>query len=226
MLLTIASLAPIRAGFGHHRGAALYNVKIPRAQEILSVERTVHTAEHLASAMFYLGVPPTEIPGASLFARPRTAARPYAIIHARAAAAYKSWRPEGFLAVAEHLERARDLEPVFIGGAGDDLTPFRKHRIVAGAPLAEVKSLLAGASMFVGNDSGPAHMAAALGVPVVVLFGRLEHEVIWAPWKARAWRTLASAEGIVGIRTDAVIAAIDELFPKLYEGGAGDSPQA
>jgi ADP-heptose:LPS heptosyltransferase len=211
MLLTIASLAPIRAGFGHHRGAAIYNVKIPRAQEILSVDRTVHTAEHLASAMFYLGVPAAEIPGASLFACPRPAARPYAIIHATSAAAYKSWRPEGFLAVAEHLAKVRDLEPVFIGGASDDLTQFRKHRIVAGAPLPEVKSLLSGASMFVGNDSGPAHMAAALGVPVVVLFGRLEHEAIWAPWRARACRTLASAEGIAGIRTEAVIAAIEQL---------------
>ena len=42
---------------------------------------------------------------------------------------------------------------------------------MVGAPLAEVKSLLAGASLFVGNDSGPAHMAAAFGVPVVVIFG-------------------------------------------------------
>ena len=31
--------------------------KIPRAQEILGVDRAVHTAEHLASAMFWLGVP-------------------------------------------------------------------------------------------------------------------------------------------------------------------------
>ena len=39
-----------------------------------------------------------------------------------------------------------------------------------------------GASLFVGNDSGPAHMAAAFGVPVVVLFGPSD-PVTWAPWR-------------------------------------------
>ena len=47
--------ARFRAGFGHFRHRIAYNVRIPRAQEILGIERKVHTAEHLASAMFYLG---------------------------------------------------------------------------------------------------------------------------------------------------------------------------
>jgi len=41
---------------------------------------------------------------------------------------------------------------------------------------------LAGASLFVGNDSGPAHMAAALGVPSVVIFGASD-PAIWGPWR-------------------------------------------
>ena len=51
----------------------VYNVRIPRAQEILGVERKVHTAEHLASAMFYLGAPMVEIPRAKLARRLRRA---------------------------------------------------------------------------------------------------------------------------------------------------------
>lgn len=209
-LLTLASLASFRAGFAHHRGSVLYNVRIPRAQEILGVERRVHTAEHLASAMFYLGVPMSEIPPAGLFAERRPAARPYAVIHATAAASYKTWPAGRFLAVAEHLERAWKLEPIFIGGATDDLRPFSPYRVVAGAPLGKVKSLLAGASLFVGNDSGPAHMACALGIPVVVLYGRLEHQVIWAPWRPVAARTLVSEKGISEIHVREVIAAIRE----------------
>ena len=38
----------------------------------------------------------------------------------------------------------------------------------------DVKSLMAGAQLFIGNDSGPAHIAAAFGVPVVVIFGAVE----------------------------------------------------
>jgi ADP-heptose:LPS heptosyltransferase len=210
-LLCLASRARVRAGFGHHRGAALYTLRIPRAQQILGVERTVHTAEHLASAMFHLGCPVQDIPRARLFAESRPAERPYAVLHPVAAAPYKTWRADGFLAAAERLERKFALEPVFIGGGADPLGPFQRYRVVAGAPLAQVKSLLAGASLFVGNDSGPAHMAAALGIPVVVLFGRLDHQVVWAPWKARAARTLASPEGISGIRAGDVLQAIDEL---------------
>jgi len=220
MLLTAASLARFRAGFAHHRGSWLYNVKIPRAQEILGEERTVHTAEHLASAMFYLGVPRSEIPRAILFADQRTSERPYAVIHPVAAAAYKTWRPDGFLAVAEYLEKTAGFDAVFIGSAEDDLSAFSRYRIVVGAPLGEVKSLIANASMFVGNDSGPAHIAAAFGIPVVVLYGRAEHQVVWAPWKATAARTLVSPEGISTIRTVDVIEAIAELKLEA-DGGVG-----
>ena len=81
----------------------MYNIRIPRAQEILSVDRKVHTAEHLASAMFYLGVPPSEIPRARLFAAPCSRTRPYAVLHPFASAAGKTWPRENFLAVAKHL---------------------------------------------------------------------------------------------------------------------------
>ncbi len=71
--LMLASRSRWRAGFGHFRFRLLYNVRIPRAQEILEVNRIVHTAEHLASAMFFLGVPQSDIPRARLFANPATA---------------------------------------------------------------------------------------------------------------------------------------------------------
>src|SRR5437016_13855447 len=64
MALMLASAASLRVGFGHHAHSYLYSAKIPRAQEIVGVERPVHTAEHLASAMFWLGVPRTAVPRA------------------------------------------------------------------------------------------------------------------------------------------------------------------
>ncbi len=209
MFLMAASRARFRAGFAHHRGAALYNVPIPRAQQILGEERTVHTAEHLASAIFYLGAPRCEIPRARLFAAPAAARRPCAVLHPAASAPEKTWPAERFLAVARHLETACDLEPVFIAGPGEDLPAFASHRRLLGAPLSEVKSLLAGASLFVGNDSGPAHMAAAFGVPVVVFYGPSD-PLVWAPWRTAA-ETFSAPEGIARIGTDDVIAAIGRL---------------
>jgi len=217
--LTARSGARYRAGFGHYRFQFLYNVRIPRAQEILGEERTVHTAEHLASAMFWLGAPRVEIPRAKLVVEPQraetslgaagrsaraTGGRACAVIHAVAATPEKAWRAEGFVAVANHL-RQSGLDAVFIGGAADDLAPFREFRTVIGAPLAEIKKLLASATLFIGNDSGPAHMAAAFGLPVVVIFGESDPR-IWGPWRT-ASEVVTAKGGIQNVGVAQVIAA-------------------
>jgi heptosyltransferase III len=214
--LTGLSGAQFRAGFGHYRQGFVYNVRIPRAQEILGVERKVHTAEHLASAMFWLGAPQGPIPRAKLIGfSPRlpqrlsvSASNPFAILHAVAANPEKTWAAERFLAVAQHLSQA-GIEPVFIGGPGEDLSAFAAHRTVAGAPLAEIKNLLAGASLFVGNDSGPAHMAAAFGLPVVVIFGSSD-AAIWGPWRT-AGEVVQSPGGIRDVSVAQVVQALERV---------------
>jgi len=208
--MTALSGARYRAGFGHFRLNFLYNVRIPRTQQILNVDRTVHTAEHLASAVFYLAGTTVEIPRAKLSAGPLPEGFPasYAVIHPVASAPAKTWNADGFLAVAEHL-RSAGLAPVFIGAAGDDLSPFRNYRVMAGAPLAEVKSLLSRASLFVGNDSGPAHMAAAFGAPCVVIFGASD-PAIWGPWRA-ASEIIAAPEGIASVTVSRVLEALARL---------------
>lgn len=204
MWLTARSLAEYRAGFAHFRNQAVYNVKIPAAQEILGVDRKVHTAEHLASAMFYLGVPRCEIPRAALFARAGGRGPGVTVIHPVASAPDKTWAAERFLDVAQHVN-----DPVFIGGVDDDLSPFSAYKTVVGAPLWKIKDLLSGASLFVGNDSGPAHMAAAFGLPVVVIFGSSD-PVIWAPWRT-ASEVITSPNGIADIPASQVIDAIARL---------------
>ncbi|HTM51610.1 MAG TPA: glycosyltransferase family 9 protein [Bryobacteraceae bacterium] len=204
--LTAASGASLRAGFAHFRFTQAYTIRIPRAQEVLGVDRVVHTAEHLAAAVFYLGAAPMDIPRARLSApSPTRASRPYAVLHPVASQPDKTWPAERFLEVAAHL----DMDPVFIAGPGEDLGPFHQYRTVAGAPLSEIKNLLAGASLFVGNDSGPAHMAAAFGLPVVAIFGSSSVE-IWRPWKTSA-ETLSSPSGIESVSTAQVIAAVARL---------------
>lgn len=209
--LTALSGARWRAGYSHFRNQFLYNMRIPRAQRILGVERTVHTAEHAASAMFWLGVPISEIPRAKLVGRASAwpwGARPAAVIHPVAATPAKTWRAEGFLAVAKHLKQA-GMESIFIGADSDDLSEFNAYRTLRGAPLSEIKGLLSGASLFVGNDSGPAHMAAAFGVPVVAIFGD-SNPAVWGPWRT-ASEIVTSPSGIAGVETTQVLAAVVRL---------------
>jgi ADP-heptose:LPS heptosyltransferase len=131
------------------------------------------------------------------------------VIHPRAATADKTWPVERFLDVAVHLQKTLELTPVFIGGAGENLGAFERWRTVAGAPLPEIQSLIAGAALFLGNDSGPAHMAAAFGVPVVVIFGASD-PVIWAPWRTQA-EVLAGPAGIESVSTQEVKDALERL---------------
>jgi len=210
MWMTAGSGSRIRAGFAHHAYGFLYNVKIPRAQEILGVERRVHTAEHLASAMFFLGVPRVEIPRAKLVAPQDGQELPaqYAVLHPFASAPEKAWPMDRFLAVARHLRDRAGLEPLVLAGPADDVSAVQEFRVYRNAPLSEVKRVMAGAQLFVGNDSGPAHIAAAFGVPVVVLFGPSD-PVTWAPWCTEAQVLTAGRMDEIGV--PAVIAAAEGL---------------
>jgi ADP-heptose:LPS heptosyltransferase len=199
MLMTLRS--PIRTGFGHHAYSFLYTHRIPRAQEILGVERPVHTAEHLASAIFWLGVPMCEIPRAKLVADPFPQRR--AVIHPFASVPDKAWPADRFVEIARRLQN-----PVILAGPHDDVTPFADFEVWKDQPLAQVKRLLSAAHVFIGNDSGPAHIAAAFGVPVVVIFGPSD-PVTWAPWRTESHVLRSGNIGDISI--DDVSGAMDQL---------------
>lgn len=196
-----------RAGFDNHNTTLAYTVKIPRAQKILGVQRTVHTAEHLASAFFALGVPLQEVPRAQLFARDSPVAGRYAVIHPFASAPEKQWPAERFCEVARYLD-LWNIKPLFLAGPADDASAFGAHQVMQGS-LSDAKALLSKAAVFVGNDSGPAHMAAAFAVPSVVLFGA-SNPAVWGPWKTEA-EIVAAPDGLRAVSVSRVIAALERL---------------
>lgn len=206
--LTLLSGASVRAGFDIFRPGWIYHRRIPTAQETLGIARRVHTAEHMASAVFALGVPIAEVPRARVFPPGGRSAyapeQPYAVIHPLAATPEKTW--PGFAAFARQI----DLEPVFIGGPGEDLSDFSFGRTVIGAPLPEISRLIRDAAVFIGNDSGPAHIAAALGVPSMVFFGPSDEE-IWAPWRTRS--AVLKADPLSGISADHALQSLRSLLP-------------
>lgn len=212
--LTALAGARWRAGFDIFRPGWVYNVKVPTAQKVLGVARRVHTAEHAAAAVFWLGVPVQDVPRARVAGLPGRSPyapeRPYAMLHPFAATAEKTWPAENFREVARWLDRQGQLQPVFIGGPGEDLSAFAEWHTVSGAPLGEIARLARGAAVFAGNDSGPAHLAAAFGVPQMVLFGPSD-DVVWRPWRTRA--EVLKADGPVsGISVERALAALERLL--------------
>jgi heptosyltransferase-2/heptosyltransferase-3 len=71
-----------------------------------------------------------------------------------------------------------------------------------GFDLRELIALVAGSSLFVGNDSGPAHLAAATGSPAVVIYGST-NPAQWRPWgtEHRVVETGAKFRAVRGDKT-------------------------
>ncbi len=213
--MTALSGAAWRAGFAHHSFTFAYNVKIPRAQKILGVNRTVHTAEHMASAFFALGVPMQPIPRALLFPSEvaSTAASnevpqgQYAVLHPFASEPSKQWPADRFCEVARYLELWQ-IRPIFLAGPNDDASAFPPHLVWRG-DLESAKTLVSKAAFFIGNDSGPAHMAAAFGCPTVVLFGS-SNPAIWSPWRTES-EVVVAPDGLNKVNVSRVIAALERL---------------
>jgi ADP-heptose:LPS heptosyltransferase len=115
---------------------------------------------------------------------------PYAVIQPTSKFFTKEWTREGFAETAGYLAKEHGFQVVLTGGPGEEAKlrsvaeRCREEVLVcAGVSLGELLWVLRGAKLFVGNDSGPTHLAAALGVPTVVLFGSSDAEV-WFPWNA------------------------------------------
>lgn len=121
-----------------------------------------------------------------------SASRPYFAVHVGASAASRRYAPEGFAAAADAIARLSGLMPVFTGGASEQaLVEQVRSRMampslaLAGAlDLGELGALLAGARVLVANNTGPVHMAAALGTPVVVLYAQTNPQ--HTPWQVPA----------------------------------------
>lgn len=115
-----------------------------------------------------------------------------AVLHPAAHSKIARWPGERFLQLADRLEKKFGLLPVFVGADASDLPPggMAHHLNLMGkTDLGELAWLLKQARVLVTNDSGPAHLAAAVGCPVVAIFGRtapLYGPVRWRPLSERA----------------------------------------
>lgn len=122
----------------------------------------------------------------------------------------KQWPGDRFSKIATRLletARLKNAGIAVLGGPGeetgaaaciDGLNGIKVHNLVGQASLGQAAAILKLARLYIGNDSGLMHMAAAAGAPTLGLFGpsRVEH---YAPWGSHAaWiRTPESLEEIV-----------------------------
>lgn len=212
-MLTGASGSPLRVGWKGFQYSFVYNVQVPDAEEFYG-RSCVHTIEHRLSQFYWTGLPRGPIPSTKVYVtadEQRAVAqkldalrisgdRRYAVLQPGARLEGMRWPVVNFAAVAKWLAETHGIASVVNCGAQDEgvareVRDAMRDDAVIPEPLSirELSALISGAALFVGNDSGPAHIAAALQRPTVVIFSLTDPNQ-WKPLHATGQVVATGAE--------------------------------
>lgn len=114
--------------------------------------------------------------------------QPLWAIHPGSGSPHKNWPLERFLETAEKLRENNQVQPIFLSGPVEQETDSisisaiqtRGFPIIKNQSLPVLAGILSYCSGYLGNDSGISHLAAALGIPTLVIFGPTD-PAFWSP---------------------------------------------
>lgn len=186
-LLVFAARIPCRVGYPTDARRLLLSDPVALSH----ADKTLHHTEYYLTLLHRLGF---EAHNAGLHLHVTPDERDWAyselksdnVIAVNPGAAYgsaKRWLPERFAAVADILAQRYRATILLTGGPGEreigeDIAAFMKCdcvNMIGRTTVREMMALLAGSRLLITNDSGPMHVAAALGVPIVAVFGSTDH---------------------------------------------------
>ncbi len=165
---------------------------------LLSHTPKIKTSQHLVKqyselAMINVDSFNYEIPNLKLYIQAKTYEKPTLGINAGATyGSAKRWYPERFAEVAAAFSDKYDI--VVFGGPNEvemaqeieenlKILHIKNYINIAGkTDIKELCSFIGGCSLFITNDSGPMHVAAAYQVPTIAIFGPTKHEET-SQWK-------------------------------------------
>lgn len=194
-----ASGARHRVGLSHYRYKRFYNHIYTSAADYFGRDK-LHSAEQQLALLGFAGVPVDDMPKSRLFVTEAanesidrhissliTNISSLALLHPSTAFFTKQWPTENFAVTAEYLN-SKGLHVVAIASKAES-NVLAELTAVANVPittfddltLSEITALASRAKVFIGNDSGMAHIAAAVQTPSVVIFGS-SNRTHWHPW--------------------------------------------
>jgi heptosyltransferase III len=138
-------------------------------------------------------------------------------VHPGSSSAAKNWPPQRFAAFIQKITARNGLQVLLIEGPMDNESVHEVRSRIAGldvpilqVPLGLLAAALAQCVLFVGNDSGVAHLAAAVGTPTIALFGPTD-PLHWAP-RGKRVITLKNCQGLDAIAVEDVVEAANRLL--------------
>ncbi len=177
-----------RIGLEGYQYGRLYTGLIPRPGANL------HTVESTMEIFRWLGVRQDSVPPLHYPHHPEEARwvratlrdRPYVVIHPATRMATKQWSASGFASVGKLLGKA-GWSTVLTSGPGEEAIVGKTARslpdsiILFGLTIPQLAELIRGADIYIGNDSGPMHLAAAVGTTTLAVWGSSDSNR-WRPW--------------------------------------------
>lgn len=250
-LLSRAVRAKVRLGFDKHRSKEGHSLFINKR---IAAQQHPHVLEGFMAFADAMGIEPVTKPAWNLplsesdlqtGKRLKETYGHFAVICPAASKAERNWHAEGYGAAASHL--AEQGIPVLLCGGpgpldreiGDKIlatTAVVAEDLIGKTTLKELAGVLAEAALVIAPDTGPAHMATAVGTPVIGLYAHSNprrtgpynnlNEVVSVydicaeqqygkPWQALPWGKRAKGESLMAmINTEQVIASIDSVIAR------------
>jgi len=226
-LITWLSGAPVRVGYDVPGRGWMFTVRVPRPRAIRSRHAVENQWDLLAA--IGIPAPdarrsPVEMavePRALIAVRERLAAagvRPHhhvIVVHVSAGNPFRRWPLDSFAALAAQLvQRDSSRRVVVVSGPSERAAASqvieRARALIAPADAAaildcgefdldELRALVDGASLYIGGDSGPLHIASTSAVPIVGLYGPTL-PVRSAPWRSPEYPSEAAEFGALPCR--------------------------
>jgi len=177
--------------------------------------RKRHATDILLEPLSALGVvEPDPVPRLRIPTEPATApdgrGAPVLVVHPGSGSERKNWPEASWGRLLDGLWSQTDCRLLLVGGEaeGERLDRLARHwpaerlELARHWPLVELARRLQGTTAFVGHDSGITHLAAALGRPVLVLWGETP-QVVWRP-RGEQVRLLRHRAGLARLRVETV----------------------
>ncbi len=205
-LMTRLAGIPVRVGTGYRWYSFLFNRKVYEHRKTAARHELEYNLNLLAAIQCPVdskGVTPTievqtaasERVNALLAQRQIAGNSQLVILHPGSGGSARDWRFEKFGALGKQLNKLNDVTVVVTGGGGEEelvqqvsrLAGPRTATFVDALTLQEYAALARRASLFVANSTGPIHVAAAVGTPVIGFYP--QHKPLsaarWGPYTER-----------------------------------------
>ena len=205
--------------------------RISKAQFIQGPHRPdehsqLHATEQLLQPLTQLVVFDADSTPRMVFPRYNPAVETILAVHPGSGSDRKNWPESGWGELLSRLTQTTQIRFLLLGGEAEGTRldrlsarlPSARVEVLRSRPLPEVAERLAHCHGFVGHDSGITHLAAAVGLPGVVLWGPTQ-STVWSPRSPHIHR-IEAGDALDQLPVQEVFRSLQQHLPRLFNGPA------